>query len=159
VADLTGFGHIVALQLGGAVAKRRGAEELEQRLRPRQEIVALAERQVEARAMLEGKALQLMGGATSAVPPASRLVYAWHITEGRADIFLAYCTATRESQKQSPNLQIVELPDNLSVAADYGLTVITGAFSAAERFAQFIMSPTGQKVLTSHGFASGQIER
>jgi molybdate transport system substrate-binding protein len=109
-----------------------------------------------AQAALEKKALQLMGGANSAVPPAGRLVYGWHLTEGRADIFLAYCTATRETQKQNPDLQIVELPANLSVGADYGLTVISGATPAAERFAQFIVSPAGQKILTSHGFAPGQ---
>jgi ABC-type molybdate transport system substrate-binding protein len=109
-----------------------------------------------ARAALEGKALQLMGGTNSAVPPAGRLVYSWHIAEGRADIFLAYCTAARESQKQSPDQQTVELPGNLAVGADYGLTVISGASSAAERFAQFIVSAAGQKILTSHGFAPGQ---
>jgi molybdate transport system substrate-binding protein len=109
-----------------------------------------------ARAVLEKKALQLMGDANSAQPPAGRLVYGWHIAEGRADIFLAYCTATRETQKQNPDQQIVDLPDSLAVGADYGLTVITGATSAAERLAQFIMSPAGQKILTGHGFAPGQ---
>jgi molybdate transport system substrate-binding protein len=109
-----------------------------------------------AQAALEKKALQLMGGANSAVPPAGRLVYGWHIEEGRADIFLAYCTATRESQKQIPDLQIVDLPGNLAVGADYGLTVISGAPPAADRFAQFVVSPAGQKILTSHGFAPGQ---
>jgi len=109
-----------------------------------------------AQAVLEKKALQLMGNAGSAVPPPGRLVYGWHIAEGRADVFLAYCTATRESQKQSPELQIVELPANLAVGADYGLIAITGASSAAERFVQFIMSPAGQTILTSHGFAPGK---
>jgi molybdenum ABC transporter molybdate-binding protein len=112
-----------------------------------------------AQATLEKKALQLMGSANSAVPPAGRLVYGWHIAEGRADIFLAYCTATRESQEQSPELQIVELPGNLAVGADYGLTVISGASPAAERFAQFIVSAAAQKILTSHGFAPGKTER
>jgi molybdate transport system substrate-binding protein len=112
-----------------------------------------------AQAALEKKALQLMGNANSAVPPAGRLVYGWHIAEGRADIFLAYCTATRESQKQSPDQQIVELPENLSVGADYGLTVITGAPMAAEQFAQFVVSAAGQRILTSHGFAPGKSER
>lgn len=109
-----------------------------------------------AQTTLERKALQLMGNADSAVPPAGRLVYGWHIAEGRADIFLAYCTATRKSQKQSPDQQVVELPGNLAVGADYGLTVISGASSAAEGFAQFIVSPAGQKILTSHGFAPGK---
>jgi molybdenum ABC transporter molybdate-binding protein len=112
-----------------------------------------------AQATLEKKALQLMGGASSAVPPAGRLVYGWHIAEGRADIFLAYCTATRESQKQNPDLQLVELPGNLAVGADYGLTVLSGASPAAERFSQFIMSSAAQKILTSHGFAPGKTER
>ena len=76
--------------------------------------------------------------------------------EGRADIFLTYCTDARESQKQNPEQQIVELPDTLAVGADYGLTVIAGASSAAERFAQFVVSPAGQKILTGHGFAPGQ---
>jgi ABC-type molybdate transport system substrate-binding protein len=108
-----------------------------------------------AQAALEKKALQLMGGADSAAPPPGRLVYGWNIEEGRADIFLAYCTATRESKKQNPQLQIVELPDSLAVGADYGLTVIAGAPPAAEAFAQFIMSPEGQTILTGHGFAAG----
>jgi molybdenum ABC transporter molybdate-binding protein len=109
-----------------------------------------------ARTVLESKALQLMGGANSAQPPAGRLVYGWHIAEGRADIFLAYCTATREAQKQNPGQQIVELPDNLAVGADYGLTVIAGVSSAGEGFARFIVSPASQKILTSFGFAPGE---
>jgi len=105
-----------------------------------------------ARAALEKKALQLTGSAESAQPPAGRNVYGWHVGEGRADIFLAYCTAAREAQKQNPEQQIVELPESIAVGADYGLTVITGAPAAAERFAQFILSPAGQKILTGYGF-------
>jgi molybdate transport system substrate-binding protein len=109
-----------------------------------------------SRATLERKALQLSGSATSIQPPAARNVYGWHVGEGRADIFLAYCTAAREAQKQNPEQQIVELPESLTVGADYGLTVITGASGVAERFAQFILSPAGQKILTGYGFASAQ---
>jgi ABC-type molybdate transport system substrate-binding protein len=109
-----------------------------------------------ARATLETKALQLTGNATSIQPPAGRNPYGWHVGEGRADIFFAYCTAAREAQKQNPEQQIVELPESLAVGADYGLTVITGAPEAAERFAQFILSPAGQKILAGHGFAPGQ---
>ena len=46
-----------------------------------------------SRAALERKALQLTGGPSSAQPPDGRSAYGWHIAEGRADIFLAYCTA------------------------------------------------------------------
>jgi molybdenum ABC transporter molybdate-binding protein len=109
-----------------------------------------------AQAVLEKKALQLTGNPSSAQPPAGRAVYGWHVAEGRADIFLAYCTATREAKQQNPDQQIVELPDNLAVGADYGLTVIAGAPAAAQGFAEFILSPDGQKILTGHGFAPGQ---
>jgi ABC-type molybdate transport system substrate-binding protein len=112
-----------------------------------------------ARATLERKALRLTGSTTSIQPPAGSNVYGWHIREGRADIFLAYCTAVREAQKENPEQQILELPDSLAVGADYGLTVITGAPAAAERFVEFILSPAGQTILTSYGFASGRNER
>ncbi|MGB6536973.1 MAG: molybdate ABC transporter substrate-binding protein [Xanthobacteraceae bacterium] len=112
-----------------------------------------------AGAILERKALKLTGTATSAIPPAGRSVYGWHIDEGRADIFLAYCTAAAEARKQYPEQQIVELPHALAVGADYGLTVIKGAPSEADRFAQFTLSSAGQSILIGYGFAPGQTER
>jgi ABC-type molybdate transport system substrate-binding protein len=53
---------------------------------------------------------------------------------------------------------MVELPDALSVAADYGLTVIRGAGPAADRLADFILSQDGQNILARYGFAPGQGE-
>jgi molybdate transport system substrate-binding protein len=112
-----------------------------------------------AGAILEHKALKLTGSATSAVPPDGRSAYGWHIAQGRVDIFLAYCTAAAEAQKQYPGQQIVALPQPLAVGADYGLTVIKGAPAVAEQFAKFILSSAGQSVLISYGFAPGQTER
>jgi ABC-type molybdate transport system substrate-binding protein len=57
------------------------------------------------------------------------------------------------AQKEDSGQQIVPLPDNLAVSADYGLTVIAGASSSAQQFVEFIMSPQGQQILSSHGFA------
>ena len=105
-----------------------------------------------AGAALERKALQLTGGRASAPPPQGRSPYGWHIAEGRADIFLLYCTGALEAQKQNPGQQIVALPNELAVGADYGLTVMNGASSAAYRFAMFILSPDGQRILAQHGF-------
>jgi molybdenum ABC transporter molybdate-binding protein len=107
-----------------------------------------------ARAALEKKALLLVGAADSAVPPAGRSAYAWHLAEGRADIFLTYCTNTIAAQKEVAGAQLIALPDALSVGADYGLTVMNGAPPAAQAFAQFIASPDGQKIMASHGFAT-----
>ncbi len=107
-----------------------------------------------AGAALEKKALQLTGGPSSAPSPPGRAIYGWHVAEGRADIFLTYCTAAMEAQKQNPGQQIVALPDALAVGANYGLTVIDGASPQAYRLAMFLLSQDGQHILAKHGFAA-----
>ena len=78
------------------------------------------------------------------------------VADGNADIFLTYCTNALAAQKQYFGQQTIELPEALSVGADYGLTVISGAPEAAQEFVEFILSAEGQKFLTSFGFAPGQ---
>jgi molybdate transport system substrate-binding protein len=106
-----------------------------------------------AQAKLEKKALQLTGAKDSAAPPKGKIAYGWHVDEGRAGIFLTYCTNALAARKQYPGQQMVELPDALAVGADYGLTVMNGASAAAEQLADFILSPDGQKILVRYGFA------
>jgi hypothetical protein len=48
----------------------------------------------------------------------------------------------------------VQLPDELSVGADYGLTVVNGASPSAYKLALFILSVEGQRTLAKHGFAA-----
>lgn len=110
----------------------------------------------DAQEMLERKALKLTGAKDSAAPPPGRVVYGWHVAEGRADIFLTYCTNAIAARKQYPGQQVVELPEALAVGADYGLTVIDGAPAAAQAFAEFILSAEGQNILAGYGFAPGQ---
>ncbi len=107
-----------------------------------------------ARAALEGKARKLTGGATSIPPPAGRSPYGWHVAEGRADIFLTYRTNALAALAQYPKQQMIALPAALAVGADYGLTVMTAAPEAAQRFAAFIVSDQGQEILARHGFAA-----
>jgi ABC-type molybdate transport system substrate-binding protein len=107
-----------------------------------------------AQAALEKKALQLSGAANSPTPPAGKSVYSWHIAEGRADIYLAYCTAGRTAQQEEPGQQVIALPEPLAVGADYGLTVMADAPPAAYRFAMFILSAEGQRILAKHGFSA-----
>jgi molybdate transport system substrate-binding protein len=106
------------------------------------------------RSVLENKALQLTGNAASAAPPPGRNTYGWHVAEGRADIFLAYCTAARDAQKENPGQQVVALADALAVSADYGLTVMTDASPGAYQLALFILSSEGQRILASYGFSA-----
>lgn len=103
---------------------------------------------------LSKKALQLTGGPASPAPPPGRSIYGALVADGKADIFLTYCTNALVAQKENPAQQIVTLPAALAVGADYGLTVIKGAAADAERFAKFILSADGQAVLTKHGFSS-----
>jgi ABC-type molybdate transport system substrate-binding protein len=102
-------------------------------------------------ATLSSKALQLMGGPNS--PPAlpGRVLYGALVADGKADIFLTYCTGARAAQRENPDQHIVEFPEALAVGADYGLTVTLTAAPAAYGFAMFILSD-GQRILANQGF-------
>jgi molybdate transport system substrate-binding protein len=102
-------------------------------------------------AALAGKALQVMGGPSSPPAPANRVIYGALVADSKADIFLAYCTGALAAQRENPGQQIVQLPAQLAVGADYGLTVMLTAQPAAYRFAMFILSD-GQRILVAHGF-------
>jgi molybdate transport system substrate-binding protein len=106
-----------------------------------------------ALAALEKKALQLTGGATSPQAPAGRSLYGMLVADGKADIFLTYCTGALAARREHPGQQVVQLPDTLAVGADYGLTVLSKAGPAAYRFALFILAD-GQRILAQHGFAA-----
>jgi molybdenum ABC transporter molybdate-binding protein len=104
---------------------------------------------------LSRKALKLTGGPDSPAPPKDRNQYGALVAEGKADIFLTYCTNAQDAQKENARLRIVRIPPSLAVGADYGLTVIEGARAEAARFAAFVLSPSGQDILQKHGFAPG----
>jgi molybdate transport system substrate-binding protein len=105
-------------------------------------------------AALEHKALQLVGGPSAPTAPPGRTVYGLLMADGKADIFLTYCTNAMEATKENPGLQTVRLPAELAVAADYGMTVITGASANAYQFAMFILSADGQRALAKYGFTA-----
>jgi len=105
-------------------------------------------------AALDGKALQLTGGPNALAAPPGRTIYGMLVAEGKADIFLTYCTNAREAQTQNSGQQVVPLPAELAVGADYGLTVVGGASSQAYQFAIFVLSVDGQRILAKHGFAA-----
>jgi molybdenum ABC transporter molybdate-binding protein len=107
-----------------------------------------------AYATLDKKALQLTGGPSSPPAPQGRSAYGELIAQGAADIFLTYCTSALAAQRENPAQQIVQLPDELSVGADYGLTVMNGASVSAHKFALFVLSVEGQRTLAKHGFAA-----
>jgi ABC-type molybdate transport system substrate-binding protein len=108
-----------------------------------------------ARAALESKALQLTGGPTSEKAPPARNQYAWVIEGGRADLFLTYCTNAVLARKDLPSLQIVQVPAQLNVGADYGMIVLKDAPAPAAELAAFVLGEAGQAILMKHGFGRG----
>ncbi len=105
-----------------------------------------------SRAILEDKALQLMGGPASIPPPAGTDLFAWHLREGRADLFLAYCSAAAAYKKAMPDGAVVALPPELATGADYGLTLLPTKNDHATALMVFILSQDGQKLLAKNGF-------
>jgi molybdate transport system substrate-binding protein len=107
-----------------------------------------------AYAALDKKALKLVGGADSPQPPPGRSLYGILIAEGKAEIFLTYCTNAVEAAREVVGARVLTLPDPLAVGASYALTVLTPARPGADRFALYVMSISGQEILTRNGFAS-----
>lgn len=108
---------------------------------------------------LKAKALQLTGGPDSTKPPEGRNAYAWVLDSDQADVFLTYCTNAVLAKKEVPALQIVQVPEALSVGADYGVIVLDGAPADAWRFAMHILSPAGQSVLAEYGFDAAALPK
>jgi molybdate transport system substrate-binding protein len=103
-------------------------------------------------AQLDKKALQLVGGPGSPPPADGRSAYGALLADGKADLFLAYCTAAKTALQENPALHEIALPPELAVGADYGLTVLNDASPDAYKFAMFILSPDGQGILAKAGF-------
>ncbi|WP_445628651.1 substrate-binding domain-containing protein [Nostoc sp. DSM 114167] len=73
------------------------------------------------------------------------------------DVNLAYYTSALlalQVPSDSTSLKLVELPQNLAVKADYGLTVLNDASSDGQKLANYIISSNGQKVLAKYGFSA-----
>jgi len=107
-----------------------------------------------AYAKLTKKALQLTGGPPGETPSSDRNLYGTLVAQGRADIFLTYCTNALVAVRENPGERMVALPEPLAVGADYGLTVMVTASPAAYRFAMFILSPDAQRILANHSFTA-----
>src|ERR1700682_754275 len=93
----------------------------------------------------------------TAVPPPqplvtgrSRMLVA--LDDRQIDLFIAYCSGARAIVKASSKYQSVGLPPELTVGAEYGLTVARKAAPGAADFVMYLLSPQGQSSLQSFGF-------
>ncbi|MBY6105489.1 molybdate ABC transporter substrate-binding protein [Ferrimonas balearica] len=103
---------------------------------------------------LSDKALTLTGGPDSEPAPKGKNQYGWVMSEKRADLFITYCTNAVLAQQQVPQLQIIQVPQALSVGASYGMLVKQDAQPQAWDLAMFILSEQGQSILSRYGFVA-----
>jgi ABC-type molybdate transport system substrate-binding protein len=103
---------------------------------------------------LKAKALQLTGGPTSPQPPAGRNLYGMLVEQGKADVFVTYCTNAAEAKQQFTSLQVLPIPDAINVSAVYGMATVQPAGPTARAFVNFVISPAGQKILGAFGFSA-----
>jgi len=101
---------------------------------------------------LSGKATALVGGPETPEPPQGRSLYAMLIAEGKADIFLTYCTNTKAAAREDPSLTSIDVPEEFAVGAEYGLAVLNEASATGRGFAQFLLATGGRRVLADAGF-------
>ena len=104
-----------------------------------------------ARAILEAKALKLVGGKdTPLLVPGKGAVQGVFLAD-RADIMLGYCSGSAAVMQDVPGLVSVPVPELLSVGPAYGMVVLSDR-QAAARFALFVVSEQGQAILQKFGF-------
>ena len=81
-----------------------------------------------------------------------RSVYGALLESGQADVFITYCTNAVVAVAEEPSLRALLVPAAINVTADYGLAVRQQLPAAAQAFADFLLSATGQAILQRHGF-------
>ena len=107
-----------------------------------------------ARLILAGKAMQLVGGAATPDVPANTNPVKYFLLSHKVDLFFSYCGAP--GANVDPALVSVPIPASLTVPVNYGMTVMlhpkdAPRQAAAERFAQYLMSPAAQRLLSASG--------
>lgn len=106
-----------------------------------------------AYALLDAKALKLVGSPAAAQPPAGRGAYSWLMDTGQADVLLTYCTNAAVVAREVPRMAVLAVPPALEVGADYGVTAQVGDAGAA-RFVQLLLSAPGQATFARFGFGA-----
>lgn len=105
-------------------------------------------------AALKAKALQLTGGPDSPAPPPGRNVYGELVATAQADAFITYCTNATLARRERPSLQVLPVADAINVSARYGLVLLGTANADAIEYTRFLLGPSGQSILSSHGFSA-----
>lgn len=90
----------------------------------------------------------------SATPLRGSLWSSTFSLQGKADVFVTYCTNAAEAKQQFTSLQVLTIPDAINVSAVYGMATVQPAGPTATAFVNFVISPAGQKILGAFGFSA-----
>ncbi len=108
-----------------------------------------------SRDLLQVKARRFLARPNPPKPPEGANGVAWMLGHGEADLFLAYCSGGKAFTDHLAGATVVELPPDLAVTSENGLTLVTGSTNpAAARFALFMLSFQGQEILARNGFTA-----
>jgi len=105
-----------------------------------------------AKAILNAKALQLMGGPKTPAPLPGQGVVQSLFASFATDLVLSYCTGAAEVVHSTPGVVSIPLPSELTVTPAFGLVVLREN-PLADRLALFILSEPGQAILANYGFS------
>jgi ABC-type molybdate transport system substrate-binding protein len=99
---------------------------------------------------LIAKTKLLLGGPASMAPQPGHSAAATIFLTDSADAVLYYCSGAEAAAKEVPGLVSLPVPDDLEVGPVYGLAVMSDRPEAA-KLALFMLSETGQAILTAGG--------
>ena len=102
---------------------------------------------------LDAKALRLFASPDVPIPAGADPGAYLLLTANRGDALLDWCTAAANSVATDPSrLQSLQMPADIAVTANYGLTLRSGAPLEAGLLRDFILSPPSQVILEKYGF-------
>jgi molybdenum ABC transporter molybdate-binding protein len=103
-----------------------------------------------AYAKLDAKALKLVGGEFN--PAVAESAYPAIFRDGKANVFITYCTNAVETAAVIPGLTWARFPEQINVAAVYGIGVGVNAGKEADAFVAFATAPEGRRIFDRYGF-------
>jgi molybdate transport system substrate-binding protein len=101
---------------------------------------------------LSKKAQQIFGGAATTTPMNAPRSLLTSLGDHSVDLIINYCSSAKQMVRDQPKYKSVELPPELLVGAEFGLTVSRNAVPGAADFAMYLLSPRGQSSLKAFGF-------
>lgn len=105
--------------------------------------------------ILQKRVQFIVGGKEKPVTPLNVNTVSYFLSSHKIDVFIGYCS--RHEKTADPRFSVTNLPENLTVSASYGGTVLLNKNNlyqeaASLRFALYLMSEDAQNILHQYNF-------